>query len=284
MDLAGGLQISHALKAEGADGSEDGTGRGVPLVTTYLGNAEGGNLDAPNLTRSNVGKGIHNQAPLVAVFDPNQIISASNRSQPAEEMAHTLPATERAPVLFSIQGAAGRHNPNSGPDGIGVRDDGVAYTMEARAEVQAVAIAMRGREGGATAELGDDQANALRAGNGGASRSMAMTGPQVRRLTPIECERLQGYPNNYTLIPGLSGWRDVGDDENVADLEAMGLTVKVTKSGKRRVNDPDGPRYRALGNSFTVETIFWIMCRVQASLRHEPMPDWQPMQLWLASP
>ena len=178
-------------------------------------------------------------------------------------------------VTFNPQGGGTQTTLGMSEDGIGAL--GASQTP-------AIAMAMRGREGGATAELGDDQANALRAGNGGASRSMAMTGPQVRRLTPIECERLQGYPNNYTLIPGLSGWRDVGDDENVADLEAIGLTVKVTKKGKRRVNDPDGPRYKALGNSFTTETINWIMCRVQASLRHETMPDWQPMQLWRATP
>lgn len=102
----------------------------------------------------------------------------------------------------------------------------------------------------------------------------------VRRLTPRECERLQGFPDDWTLIPGLSGWRDVGDDENPDDLTAQGLTVKRTKKGKLRVNDPDGPRYKALGNSFTTEPVNWIMSRAQASLRGERMPDWQPMRKW----
>jgi DNA (cytosine-5)-methyltransferase 1 len=56
----------------------------------------------------------------------------------------------------------------------------------------------------------------------------------VRRLTPIECERLQGFPDNYTNIP----WR------------------KADQS-------PDGPRYKALGNSMAVPVMAWIGRRIQ---------------------
>ena len=59
---------------------------------------------------------------------------------------------------------------------------------------------------------------------------------QVRRLTPRECERLQGFPDDYTLIP----WR------------------------KKAAEDcPDGPRYRALGNSMAVPVMHWIGRRIQ---------------------
>lgn len=60
---------------------------------------------------------------------------------------------------------------------------------------------------------------------------------QVRRLTPIECERLQGFPDNYTTIP----WRNKGAD-----------------------NCPDGPRYKALGNSMAVPVMRWIGERINA--------------------
>ncbi len=56
---------------------------------------------------------------------------------------------------------------------------------------------------------------------------------QVRRLTPIECERLQGFPDNYTDIP----WR-------------------------KQPNAPDGPRYKALGNSMAVPVMRWIGSRL----------------------
>jgi DNA (cytosine-5)-methyltransferase 1 len=52
---------------------------------------------------------------------------------------------------------------------------------------------------------------------------------QVRRLTPTECERLQGFPDGFTNIP----WR-------------------------KQSTSPDGPRYKALGNSMAVPVMHWI--------------------------
>jgi len=60
-----------------------------------------------------------------------------------------------------------------------------------------------------------------------------MTAMQVRRLTPVECERLQGFPDGYT------------------DIQLKG---KAT---------PDGPRYKALGNSMAVPVMAWIGKRIQ---------------------
>lgn len=62
-------------------------------------------------------------------------------------------------------------------------------------------------------------------------------GMAVRRLTPRECERLQGFPRNYTLIP----WR-----------------------GRPAAQCPDGPRYKALGNSMAVPVVNWIGRRIEA--------------------
>ena len=69
-------------------------------------------------------------------------------------------------------------------------------------------------------------------------RHAVSDGPQVRRLTPTECERLQGLPDNHTLIP----WR-----------------------GKPAADCPDSPRYKAIGNSMAVPVIRWIgerICRI----------------------
>ena len=57
----------------------------------------------------------------------------------------------------------------------------------------------------------------------------------VRRLTPVECERLQGFPDNHTNIP----WR-------------------------KKAEAPDGPRYKALGNSMAVPVMRWIGERINA--------------------
>ena len=59
---------------------------------------------------------------------------------------------------------------------------------------------------------------------------------QVRRLTPRECERLQGFPDDHTLIP----WRNKPADQC-----------------------PDGPRYRAIGNSMAVPVIHWLGQRIE---------------------
>ena len=198
--------IAHSLRGEGFDASKDGTGRGTPLV----------------------------------------------------------------PV--AIQERAVSDNPDAGPDGKGWRDDGMAYTLEARSTVQAVAFAqntrdevrlqggdgqisgalaadegmkqrtyiaqavaydLRGREGDAQFEGPHDTAN-LRAASGGSSRSYVQQSA-VRRLTPEECEKLQGFPPGYTAIP----WR-----------------------GKGAADCPDGPRYKALGNSFAVPVMRWIGERI----------------------
>tara|TARA_R110000868_G_scaffold407657_1_gene689310 strand:- start:645 stop:1025 length:381 start_codon:yes stop_codon:yes gene_type:complete len=58
----------------------------------------------------------------------------------------------------------------------------------------------------------------------------------VRRLTPTECERLQGFPDGYTQIPYRNKTAD---------------------------NCPDGPRYKALGNSMAVPVMKWIGKRIQ---------------------
>lgn len=67
----------------------------------------------------------------------------------------------------------------------------------------------------------------------------------VRRLTPRECERLQGFPDDYTNIP----WRE-------------GKAVAEHPRGPKRKETPDGPRYKALGNSMAVPCMAWIGRRI----------------------
>ena len=66
--------------------------------------------------------------------------------------------------------------------------------------------------------------------------TVSVSAPTVRRLTPTECERLQGFPDNFTQIP----WRN-----------------------KAAEDCPDGPRYKAMGNSMAVPVMRWIGERIQ---------------------
>ncbi|EMC4610263.1 Dam family site-specific DNA-(adenine-N6)-methyltransferase [Salmonella enterica] len=121
-------------------------------------------------------------------------------------------------------------------------------------------IAIRGREEGSTVEVRNDgTANALLTPNGGrAGMGVGAVGwgMQVRRLTPVECERLQGFPDNHTLI----SWR-----------------------GKDAADCPDGQRYKVIGNSMAVPVMRWIGERIAEALPiQEPTPRrWQrPFLKW----
>lgn len=73
-------------------------------------------------------------------------------------------------------------------------------------------------------------------GTSAAERPVVASNSTVRRLTPVECERLQGFPDNFTAIP----WRKKGAEDC-----------------------PDGPRYKALGNSMAVPVMRWIGERIR---------------------
>jgi DNA (cytosine-5)-methyltransferase 1 len=68
----------------------------------------------------------------------------------------------------------------------------------------------------------------------------------VRRLTPVECERLQGYPD---------GWTDIGD---------------WTDSKGKKHKYADSPRYKALGNSIALPQWFWLVQRMRPYLKERP--------------
>lgn len=80
-------------------------------------------------------------------------------------------------------------------------------------------------------------------GGGGNNKPAVHVAMQVRRLTPTECERLQGFPDGYTNIP----WR-------------------------KKPEAPDGPRYKALGNSMAVPCMKWIGERIRAVTARQEVP------------
>jgi DNA (cytosine-5)-methyltransferase 1 len=96
-------------------------------------------------------------------------------------------------------------------------------------------VALRGRDGGnppAVAHtLGTQCSSATEDGTGRGS-PLVPSLMAVRRLTPVECERLQGFPDDYTLVP------------------------------HRNKPAADGPRYKSLGNSMAVPVMRWIGERI----------------------
>lgn len=102
--------------------------------------------------------------------------------------------------------------------------DGVAVSENQRAEVCETGVVRSVTKGG---------------GKPGQGFPATRQAGCVRRLTPTECERLQGFPDGYTLIP----WKS-----------------------KAATACPDGPRYKALGNSMAVPCMAWIGRRIAAAL------------------
>lgn len=159
--------VTHSLRGEGFDASEDGTGRGTPIVPmAFMSNASGDNLS--------VGENI----------SPTLRIGGAGGNAMA--------------IAWSIMPQ------NSGKD------------YKARQVDVAQPLIAGGPVGG---NQGGDYIQQQWA---------------VRRLTPTECERLQGFPDGYTDIP----WRN-------------------------KQTSPDGPRYKALGNSWAVPKFRWIGERIK---------------------
>ena len=146
-------QLVHGLTSEGADASEDGTGRGTPLVV-----------------RSN----------------------------------------------------------QTGANGIGWQTD-AAYALQATSGADAVMPTLGAYSGRQQIE-----------------QPYVSSANLVRRLTPLECERLQAFPDGWTCL-------DQPLEAYIADPEQATWDCKC----------PDGPRYRALGNAVTLSVIEWIGLRLR---------------------
>ena len=231
-DLDGGLiaaDVSPALKARDYKGpSSDGDGDGAPLVAHAL---RGEGFDAGE---DGTGRG----TPIVPVA-----FSCKDHGADAGEIAPTLRAMGHAgshanaggQLAVAIQERAICENPNAGPGGAGIRTDGAAYTLMVRTVPQAVAFTCseqangfaweRDVYGSLTAQIPNDSSNIQQG---------VRIGWRVRRLTPTECERLQGFPDGYTDIPY-----------------------------RGKPGAPDGPRYKALGNSMAVNAMRWIGRRIE---------------------
>ena len=120
---------------------------------------------------------------------------------------------------------------------------GIGNGQACEASIMAVEIAQTlNTMHDAQAVMCEDVSHALRAKGACAYREDAETYPVqnivVRRLTPMECERLQGFPDH---------WTDIGE--------------WIDEKGKRH-KDADSPRYKALGNSIALPFWDWMLRRI----------------------
>jgi DNA (cytosine-5)-methyltransferase 1 len=295
--------IAHALSADGFDASEDGTGRGTPVVPVAICTAhtqsngsgfsddvahtlESGGAQAVAFAQNNrdevrlfggdgktvgalaaqrgakqqsyvafsakgSGADVSDVAPTLRGMGHNgshangggQVAIAFSQNQDGDVLSGDVMqslgtnsnATGRnAPtVAFTLHGSDGTTSAASSTEVAGslrTRAPGSIENSSTTAVLQEQPVAWSGELTAST-----DVAGTLQRGGEGGRIDGVMT-PQmaVRRLTPRECERLQGFPDDYTLV------------EYRGKLAA------------------DGPRYKALGNSMAVPVMRWIGQRIAA--------------------
>ncbi|HET7674758.1 MAG TPA: DNA cytosine methyltransferase, partial [Gammaproteobacteria bacterium] len=239
------FDVAHSLRGEGFDASEDGTGRGTPLVPVP--------------------------------FDTTQLTSRENGSNPQPgDPCHPLAASGHPPAIAFDRKASGRN-------GFGVGD--VAPTLRAMGHAGshsnaggqiAVAFQERGRAHGRELDIGGDCAYALTAPDAGGraqERNVLTPDMDVRRITPREAERLQGFPDDYTRIP----WREYKRLQRRAAKHGTSFEAELRKRGKiirepAGTECPDGPRYKALGNSWAVHCVRWIGKKIDEALEYQESP------------
>lgn len=254
-------------------------------VAAYIVNAEGSE-GLPSLTRSNVGKLLNNQSPLVC-FTQNgrEELRVLNKAAAlmGQQGTHQQTYVAAVPVMPTLMRSSHNSGPGQCVDTVEtLLGQPIADTLTASWHMS------RGQKAG---------------------KSVGMINPvispdrsHIRRLTPRECERLQGFPDDYTLIPEeflkkhtpsferwLQAVKDYGlqnalgrrtDLDNLIALAGRRYRRRkpadyaesieyLTESGytlaeaQARANCPDGPRYAALGNSMAVPVMRWIGERIQ---------------------
>ena len=229
--LADADRVSHPLRADGFDASEDGTGRGTPLVAAFGGGNTKGRLDVATCQTAHGSRmDFDTETFVIAAREPSAVLSFDNRQDP-------------------IVQSDGSSRP------IGAKDNGqgVCHAFDwttgqnVRADVRANTMNLR------------PYAPSLSA----VKQPATWIPPRVvRRLTPTECERLQGFPDDYTLIPfggGIGRQRDA--DELIAYV--CRRHPDWTEEYARTLAS-DGARYKALGNSWPIFVVTWIGRRIAA--------------------
>lgn len=241
--------VAHTLTGEGFDASEDGTGRGTPVIayapetaaTITAGQSSPGvsapgrrqeddtNLVAFHMTQSPIagavvpslgaksgGQGVMYAAKTASALDTQQGGPDDNAAQGGHLVATfqkiTRPASSDHPDVWAERDIAATPSP-----------------FDLGSETRAVELVLAPT---LTASLGEG-------GWAGHNREDEMVertfeaATTVRRLTPVECERLQGFPDDWT----------------------------ITSNGKPQA---DSPRYKQMGNAVAVPVLTWVARRIAA--------------------
>lgn len=261
LDYESETLVAHSLRGGGFDASEDGSGRGTSLAVV-AGTLGSGGRTAGSATNQDAMNGLLLPVTTIPLLEIGKG-SSSRGDGPngagfgcPDDPMFTLQASAQHGVAIAfdetqITSAENRNNP---------QPNDPCHPLVRGGRAPTLAYRTTGNDG--VYETGDVSPCLNTATD--PNQVTLLQQWRVRRLTPNECEALQGFPKNFTLIPGAAkgGWRDVDDTEDIEELKSMGLQVRQ-RGNVWHVKDPDGPRYRALGNSMAVNVIRWIGRRIE---------------------
>ncbi|MGX5108003.1 DNA cytosine methyltransferase [Enterobacter cloacae] len=182
-----------------------------------------------------------------------------------QEIAHTLGRNncqENALIAFSSKDSGHDASTELSPT---VRSGNSLLSNQNAGSPPAIAYSFKSGQGAKAHGIGyaTEQAPTLTSANSGSNQAPAiMQNMAVRRLTPVECERLQGFPDNHTLIPTQKRKQLTAEEYVYLRHHRPELTAEQAYRLAA-----DGPRYKAIGNSMAVPVMRWIGTRIQEALR-----------------
>ena len=213
--------VAHTLRGEGFDATEDGSGKGIPLAIAFSCKDAGQDAaeDVAPTLRAMGHNGSHPNAggQLAVAFR-----GCGQDGFVPREVAPPITSTDggnTVPMVFEAR-----------------------YARNGRGAPDIVAPPLKAQSG--TSGRGD-------------GAPLLASWVAVRRLTPRECERLQGFPDDHTLIPGYN--IKLKPYEIVEMAEYLGISIERARLYGAT---PDGPRYKAIGNSMAVPVMRWIGARI----------------------
>ncbi|EBB4449615.1 Dam family site-specific DNA-(adenine-N6)-methyltransferase [Salmonella enterica] len=181
-----------------------------------------------------------------------------------DDSAPTLTCNHEAPIVFSSTGAGFW---SEGPGTLRAREQ---ESHEHLAVLAFPAHMSSTQYASAEGVVNDGLVSGLLSAGGGnldQGYPAIINGMSVRRLTPLECERLQGFPDFHTLIPAKKRNTLIADE--LAYLRVHFPDMPEEEAHRLAA---DGPRYKALGNSMAVPVMRWIGKRIIERLSKTAAP------------
>ena len=292
-DLTGLIEDDKAATLKKAGHSTDERHVGAFVV-----NAEGSE-GLPFLTRRNGSNGINNQTPLVFAQNQSGEIAEKTVANTVTTAANSSTGRNTTMLCFAqnqreeirVQNIAGALSAQSG-----------THQQNFVATVPVMPTLTRGSHNNYPGPNPDSVETLLVQGTADTLTANWHRKGTVRRLTPLECEYLQGFPPHYTLVPGkflpkrltaTSKWwvktrtilQTLGVDVSGIEFQerdfgpvyrprkpkdyAESITYLLQsgftlQEAQERANCPDGPRYASIGNSMATPVMEWLGERIDA--------------------